>query len=125
MELGSHEVQKVVMIVLLVATGVLALLCDYLRIRLHRASTANSAFERVSASEQSKAAIAHTLVPEMDVPEAQKSMRASRLAAALRQPRRLVSADVLAVIERNPQDDATSHDTTAPSLKKSKMSRAS
>jgi hypothetical protein len=52
------------------------------------------------------------------------SQRAQRLAAALRQPRRLVSADVLAVLERGSQDDSISP-TAAPSQKKSKTRRAS
>lgn len=122
------------MIVLLVATGALALLCDYMRIRMQRAAVVHRvpmhAPAFAAAREPRYSDIAPTLVPEvevpeMEVPEAQKSMRAARLAAALRQPRRLVSADVLAVIERNPQDEAASQHTASPSQKKSKMSHAS
>jgi len=130
MEFGSHEVQKIIMIVLLVATGALALLCDYMRIRMTRASVPQQAPAPAPSFEPRHPAIAHTLVPDIEIPEApipeaQMSHRAQRLAAALRQPRRLVSADVLAVLERGSQDDSTAANGPVPSQKKSKTRRAS
>jgi hypothetical protein len=132
MEFGSHEVQKVIMIMLLVATGALALLCDYIRIRMNRASIPMQAPAPAYAQaiEPDDFAIGDTLVPEMEmpdgqIPEAQKSQRAARLAAALRQPRRLVSADVLAVLERGSQDEGISRKTAQPSQKKSRVRHAS
>src|SRR6185312_3439894 len=101
-QIGSHEVQMVITVTLLVATSLLALLCDVLRFRMGNAMA--PAANALPAT--LKTAIEPTLVPEIEIsytPEVPKLNRASRLAVALKQPRRVVSADVQAIIERNSQ----------------------
>jgi hypothetical protein len=123
MEFGSHEVQKIVTITLLVATGMLALLCDYIRFRMHRPKAAAMAKPATL-----KTAIGHTLVPEITVPAAvAKPTRASRLAAALQQPKRTVSPIVQAIIARNTQlnrAEPVPEKKPAASQKKAKAQRA-
>jgi hypothetical protein len=120
-EIGSHEVQVIITVTLLVTTSILALLCDYLRFRaLRRAAPVGPETTPL------KTAIAPTLVPEIEVADspAPKSARASRLATALKQPRRVVSPEVQAIIERSSQSDNDAPKKATLSHKKSKLRRA-
>ncbi len=120
-EIGSHQVQATITVTLLVATSILALLCDWLRFRMHRATapTANP------APEPRKHVISSTLVPEIEIAEAApKSNRASRLATALKQPRRVLSPAAQAIIERNSQFDSGERAPEKKTTKKSKLRRA-
>src|SRR5262245_13303963 len=122
MEFGSHEVQKIVTITLLVATGILAILCDYIRFRMHRPKMATAPKQAALQT-----AIGYTLVPEIAVPvAAPKPTRASRLAAALQQPRRAASPIVQALIARSAQLESNDATPKKPveSQKKTKAHRA-
>jgi hypothetical protein len=84
-QIGSHEVQAILTVSLLVATSLLALLCDFLRYRMYRPSVAVS-------REPARTLIAPTLVPEIEVPVRQPRLpsaepvrgnQTARLAAAM------------------------------------------
>lgn len=124
MQIGSHEVQVIITVTLLVATSIAALLCDYLRFRMQR-STAPA-----SRKSPEPVKIAPTLVPEIELAAASPiphSNRASRLAAALKQPRRVVSPEVQAIIARSSQFEESPAAPKKPTAfqKKAKALRAS
>lgn len=125
MQIGSHQVQVIITVTLLVATSIAALLCDYLRFRMQR-STAPAR----KSSEPVKVSIAPTLVPEIQLAEASPvphSNRTSRLAAALKQPRRVISPEVQAIIARSSQFEESPAAPKKPTTlqKKTKARRAS
>jgi hypothetical protein len=123
MQIGSHEVQVVITITLLIATSAAALLCDYLRFR-----TQDGSAQAQRTPQPLRTSVGHTLVPEFEVAATTpKSTRASRLAAALQQPRRAVSPVVQAIIARSSQYETTAAAPKKPtaSQKKAKARRAS
>lgn len=79
---------------MLAVAAVLALITDYLRIRALRRELQAPANEHNMSM--------HVLVPDLPAP-AVSNGRASRLAAALKQPRRQLSAGAQAAIERGAQ----------------------
>lgn len=94
----NHELQVIVTVTLLAVTAVLALISDYLRIRSLRRASGSPA----KAAQTSSMAV-HVLVPELPGHAEVSGGRASRLAAALKQPRRELSAGARAAIERGSQ----------------------
>jgi hypothetical protein len=122
MQFESHQVQVIVTISLLVASTIAALVCDYLRFRMLRAA------KPASAPEPPKTIISHTLVPALEVTAPPpKPTRASRLTAALKQPRRAVSPEVRAIIERSSQFEESPATPKKPTAfqKKAKAQHAS
>ncbi len=91
-------------VALLAVTAVLALLSDYVRIRsLRQMASGSSSTAKAMSSKTSSMAAHHILVPELPAQPEVSGGRASRLAAALKQPRRELSAGARAAIERGSQ----------------------
>ena len=91
----SHDFQVALTIIMIAVAAALALLTDYLRMRARRQETASEPAEEHSMA-------MHVLVPELPAPTVAPG-RASRLAAALKQPRRQLSPAAQAAIERGAQ----------------------
>src|SRR5262245_33890343 len=111
---GPHEAQIALTVTLLAATAILALLCDVIRYRTSRTRTTGIAVRAQGpvseAAPALRTTIAKTLVPELPAASAEKKAlaRASRLATALKQPRRVLSPAAQAVIQRSAQAAQTS-----------------
>jgi hypothetical protein len=93
----NHDLQVTITLSLLGVAAVLALVTDYLRIRALRREA-----ESTPEASATHALATYVLVPELPAPMVPKS-RASRLAAALKQPKRQISPAAQEAIQRGAQ----------------------